>query len=294
MPCPRKKSAAALNLSGPGHELLVVRSYRVARRVAVLAAAVTSALAGVAAPASADVTVDPPSAAQGSGANLAFRVTNDNPTSALVKVVLTLPQDQPIAEVYPLSVDDWAPQLTNRPLNPPMPGLHGTLLTEATASVTWTVVPGREVAPGGTTELPVAVGPLPTTSTVSFTVQATYADGTTGPASGDLLRQGKGELVTLALTPAGAVPPAHGHQQAPPAPVVDQPPAAPRSNTWGLIGWLAAALCAAFGVAASLRARRSRPVSGPVPHAEARNSTSDNADRPERAKVTAWSYRDGP
>jgi hypothetical protein len=263
------------------------------------------------------VAVNPATAVRGTGVNLSFHVTNPHPSAALTSVTLTLPTDHPIAEVYPLSVPDWAPRLTSRPLNPPVPGLHGSPLSEATASVTWTAMPGRAIAPGQATDLPVAMGPLPDTGHLQFTVAGSYADGTTAA-----LTVGAGP-VTLTLTPAGpqagAQPgPAAGHpghggadaQAAPPAPrqpaqepVAQQAPAEPADAGWGLLGWLAAALAAAFGIGATMRARRQpapAPASAERPaatHGEARNSVSD--EQPDdaatgRVRVTAWSYRDGP
>ncbi len=73
----------------------------IARRAGVLAATVTAAALTTGGPALADVTVEPPSAVQGEGANVHFTVTNPG-TSPITRVKLMLPADNPVAEVVPL------------------------------------------------------------------------------------------------------------------------------------------------------------------------------------------------
>ena len=104
------------------------------RRAGVLAAAITAGVLGMAAPAMADVSIDPPSAPQGSGANVHFKVTNTGP-SPITRVKLVLPADTPVAEVFPLSVDNWAPQITPLKLSTPLTSIHaGTPVTETAAA----------------------------------------------------------------------------------------------------------------------------------------------------------------
>ena len=123
-----------------------------------LAAAVAAGVLGAASPAAADVTVSPPSAPQGSGANVTFTVTNTAP-SAITKVKLRLPADLPVAEVYPLSVDDWAPQITNRKLDTPLTSIHaGRRSPRPPRTITWIAMPGKALAPGKSADLAVALG----------------------------------------------------------------------------------------------------------------------------------------
>jgi uncharacterized protein YcnI len=288
--------------------------HRNTSRAAALAATATAVVVGLAAPAAADTTVSPATAEQGSGVNLTFTVTNDSPSTAITKVTLTLPTDNPIAEVYPLSVPDWAPQLTDRKLDPPVAGIHGSLLSEATATVTWTAMPGKAIQPGGSADLMVAMGPLPQADRVAFTVRPTYADGSAGPGE---------TRVAMMLTPAPAGAGAHGGGAARGTPhggaatgqvphsgaaVVDTADDGP--GFWSVAGWIVAALFAGLGAVATLRTRRQRRETAPADEpgcgggngADDRDGAGDD-DRDgdgtrEPAvtgpRVTSWSYRDGP
>jgi uncharacterized protein DUF1775 len=197
---PRKKFRRGVNLSAVRSELPDVRNYRTAQRAALpAAAAVLGAL--VAGPAFADVTVSPATAVQCSGENLYFTVTNDG-AQAIRTVTIAWPADTPVAEVYPLSVDDWAPRINYQKLSRPLTTIHGgTPVTEAAKSITWLAVSGRELAPGKSSELAVAIGPLPSVSSMSFSATPTYVDGKTGPAM----------PAQLGLTPAANCGAAAGH-----------------------------------------------------------------------------------
>ncbi len=132
-----------------------------------------ASLPGVAA---ADVTVTPSTGVQGSALELVFTVTEDRPPAHTVQVELRLPQTAPIAEVYPLSVPDWAPRMVMRTLDRPVRSLHGVETTDVVSSITWIrVKPPNGVQPS---ELPVALGPLPNADEAVFTVIQTYSDGT--------------------------------------------------------------------------------------------------------------------
>jgi hypothetical protein len=276
----------------------------------VLAIAVAAGVLCTAVPAAADVTVSPPTVTRGTGVNLSFRVVNDH-SVAMTGVTLVLPAATPVAEVYPLSVPNWAPTITNRKLNPPMKSMHGdSLVTEVTASIAWTAVQGKAIPPKSATELMIAIGPMPETETMTFAVLATYADGKAGPAIAPAV---------VALTPAAVDP---GLEEAP----VAEPGFLGEGQDYGFVGaagWVIAALCAVAAGVSVLRSRRRRIDTGPVkrPAAKApspRTKTTDAprtqqdapggqdgqdeagtpannpADTVHRARVTAWSYRDSP
>jgi hypothetical protein len=141
----------------------------------------TAGALGVAGPAFADATVSPASAPQGSGQNLTYHVVNEC-AAPMTAVTLRIPADTPIAEVYPLSVDDWAPQIEWQELSTPLKTIHnGTPVTQVPKSITWIAVGGKSIAPGAAADLSVAVGPLPTLSSVQFTLVGKCADGKTAP-----------------------------------------------------------------------------------------------------------------
>jgi hypothetical protein len=285
----------ALNLSAAASELPAVRVFPSSRRAGVLAAAAAAAVLCAASPASADATVSPATAPQGTGANLTLQVVNDHPKAAITRIRLVLPAATPVAEVYPLSVPNWAPQITHRTLNPPMQSIHGGApVTEATATITWTAAKGKALLPGKAANLMIAIGPLPETERMSFELLPTYADGSTAPAI---------PPAVLNLTPVAApeVLPDEGYLLGP-----ETDPTRP--GMVSIIGWIIALLTGAAGVVLIVRSRRTGPA--PVPsatrtekaHAEpsaddaAASSTVEKATGAPapRARVSAWSYRDGP
>jgi hypothetical protein len=269
----------------------------ISRRAGVLAAVVAAGVVGMACPAMADVTISPPSAPQGSGQNVHLDVKNTAAT-AITKVKLVLPRDTPVAEVFPLSVDNWAPQIENMTLDEPLTSIHGgTPVTETAASITWIAV-GAPLPPGRSADLAVALGPLPTTGQMTFTVIPTYADGKVGPAM---------PPATLTLTPAepGGQAPGHtGHDgtgapgtssdDAAFAAVVAQAEQGP--GFWSIAGWVVAALAVSGAVVALLRGRR-RSGGDAGDAGDAPDEDGDGAEKETvtaGARVTNWSYRDGP
>ncbi|AGL18427.1 DUF1775 domain-containing protein [Actinoplanes sp. N902-109] len=263
------------------------------RRAGVLAATVAAGVLGVAGPAAADATVNPPSVPQGSGQDLTFRVTNTAQTP-MTKVKLVLPADQPLAEIYPLSVDNWAPLTETKQLTTPLTTTDGTKATQTTASITWVAAPGKALAPGATADLTAAMGPMPGTSTMSFTLEATYAD----PAKGVPLSP-----VQLGLTPAVAGQEYTGHAAhtgggtgtgtasddiddatfAALAQAADSGP-----SGWSIAGWIVAGLAAAVAAVALLRGRRRGPDTAVA---------EEPAQEKEMATTgagTRWRYQDSP
>ncbi|RSM42179.1 hypothetical protein DMB66_55025 [Actinoplanes sp. ATCC 53533] len=304
---------------------------RIQRRVSVLALAAAAGSLFVGSPALADASVNPASAPQQSGVNLTFRVTNTSLSAPITKVKVSLPVDMAVAEVYPLSVPDWAPQITQKRLAKPITTMTmGTPVSEVTSAITWTAVPGKTIAPGKSADLRVALGPLPTTSTMSFLVEPTYAGGEAGPTIPPT-------VLRLTAPVPGQQPAAQGHggatsgtdtasaaEQAQFARLVADATAAP--SPWTFAGWILAALCAAAAGVMVLRSRRrpaaaapatggpaatTAPAGDPSTAATAATDTSeadgstdlDGGDGSSRdpvtssatkTKITAWAYRDGP
>jgi periplasmic copper chaperone A len=157
-------------------------------------AACGAAIAGAvafAAPASADITVTPTQLTdadstsvtpaqpvQGEAARLAFTVTSTSRTASTTKVQVLLPEDAPVAEVYPLSVPDWAPSLTEKQLGKPIPGVHGSQIDQVVTAITWTTMRGRAIKPGKSSVLQVEAGPMPAADQLVLRLVQTYSDGT--------------------------------------------------------------------------------------------------------------------
>jgi hypothetical protein len=294
MPKLQKNFSRWLNHSRAASELRVVRHLNQVRRVGVLVTAAAGGVLLVTGPALADVTVNPPTAPQGEGADLAFHVTNSG-TQPITALKLTWPADTPVAEVYPLSVADWAPKSTMQKLNTPLDTIHGgTPVTEVARDITWIAMPGTSLAPGAATDLSVSLGPLPTLSSMPFTVVPTYAGGQTGTAM-------PASVKLTPLTPEQAAALHAGHDATGTSPTAQDPDAALFAQTvaqadrgpgvWTIAGWVTAALALLGAIWFVLRNRR---------------IVEDDLDEPEEeepekepvtagaVRVTSWSYRDGP
>jgi uncharacterized protein DUF1775 len=272
-----------------------------ARRLGVPAVAAVVAVLG-AGPALAGVTVTPPSAAQGSGENLTFHVTNTG-TLPLGTVTLRLPDDTPVAEVYPLSNDDWAPKIEMRPLSTPLATIHGgSPVTETAGAITWLAMPGSALAPGRSADLAVAIGPLPALSSMRFTLETAYADGKPGPVM----------PASLTLTPevAGQAADAHaGHGTAAPATGAGSEDAAFRAiagradrgpSFWSIAGWVVAALALLGVLLARWRGRHRAEeddepdedeAADPARDPETREPEARGPEAREPAAAGRWSYR---
>ncbi|MET8067365.1 YcnI family protein, partial [Micromonospora sp. NPDC005313] len=121
------------------------------------------------------VTASPAQVRQGDAIELSVLVPADRPGTRTTRIELTMPADAPIGEVYPLSVPDWAPTITTRTLDQPVPGMHAAELNQVTHSVSWLRMPGTGTGPA---RLPLGMGPMPATDRLTFTVVQTYDDGT--------------------------------------------------------------------------------------------------------------------
>lgn len=181
------------------------------RAGAVAALAAAAVLAWPATADAADVTTNPTQARQGDAVKLEFVVPEERPGTRTDRIEVRLPADAPIAEVYPMSVDGWAPRITTRRLDQPVTGLHGVRLDTVTSAVTWTRMPGSGAAPA---RLTLSMGPLPQVDRFTFQVIQTYADGTVvrwaDPAGAH-----RAPVLVLSPAPPGAVA-GHGGHGAPP------------------------------------------------------------------------------
>jgi hypothetical protein len=113
-----------------------------------------------------------------------------------------------IPEIYPIAVADWAPSIT-------MTRVDNNPANDVPGSVVWVTMPGREIKPGATSLLPLAMGPMPDTEIVYFDVIQTRSDGSIETWAGvDVPAAGaQHPAFTLKLVPLepGQVPEDHGH-----------------------------------------------------------------------------------
>jgi periplasmic copper chaperone A len=224
------------------------------------AAALVFALAG---PASAHVTVNPNTAAQGSYTKVSFRVPTESDTASTTKLQVNLPTDTPIASVSTKPVVGWSVATVKSKLATPIKSDDGDI-TEAVTQLTWTASKGAEIKPGQFQEFDVSLGPLPATANqIVFKALQTYSDGTIVRWIDEPATDGsepEHPAPVLKLTAAGAAAPAAAAATT----TVAQTSAAPdRSGNSGL-GWgIAALVVAVIALVLGLLAYR-RAASGPA------------------------------
>jgi uncharacterized protein YcnI len=210
--------------------------------VAVVATIVLSATA-----ASAHVTVQPPTAAQGDFTKLSFRVPNEKDSADTTQLEVQLPTDHPIASVSVLPKEGWTYKVTTTKLPQPVQTDDGEV-TEAVSDIVWS---GGSIKPGEFDEFSISAGPLPKDVTsLEFKALQTYSDG-------DVVRW-------IEETPPGGPEPEH------PAPTLTLTQATGDSSaagtsgssddttarTLGTIGIVVGAVGVAFGAGAFLASRR--------------------------------------
>lgn len=239
-----------------GHRML-------SRTVAAIAASILGVAVG-GGPARAEVTVTPDRVEQGAAAKLTFRVTEDRAPAWTTRIELRMPESTPVAEIYPMSVPDWAPRITMRTTDRPLDGLHHGQTTEVVGSITWTRA-GRGSRPGAPAELTISLGPMPRVDRMTFTVIQTYSDGVVTnwdqPPSDAAPRPERPAPVLTLLPPAPAAT-GPGDIGGPPAAGAEQPDAAEPMSS--LVVGLSAGLIGGLAGAALIVLRRRRTATEPA------------------------------
>lgn len=152
---------------------------RTARVAALTGVATVVAVFGLAAAASAHVTINPGDATQGGEARVAFRVPDESDTASTTKLQVFLPTDQPLASVLVMPIPGWTAVLTTSKLAAPIKTDDGDTVTDAVSQITWTATSAATaIKPGQFQEFPVSIGPLPKADAMAFKALQTYSDGT--------------------------------------------------------------------------------------------------------------------
>lgn len=181
-----------------------------ARRLVGTTVVATALVAATALPAFAHVTVSSPDASPGGFGKLVFRVPSESAKALTTKLEVDLPAATPFAFVSSKPVDGWTVRTTERPLAKPLED-DGFTITKAVATVTWTALPGKGLAPGEFEEFELSVGPFPDTAgSLSLPAVQSYSDGSV--------------VKWDEPTPAGGKEPEH------PAPTLDLAQAAPEKS----------------------------------------------------------------
>ncbi|MES9537026.1 MULTISPECIES: YcnI family protein [unclassified Actinomadura] len=145
-----------------------------ARRAGAVASLAALSVIGLAAAASAHVSVNPKTAEQGSYTKVSFRVPNERDDASTTKLVVNLPVDHPLSSVSVRPTPGWTVKVEKSKLPKPVK-TEGGELTEAVTKITWT---GGRIEPGRFEEFDVSMGPLPTdTDRLVFKADQTYSGG---------------------------------------------------------------------------------------------------------------------
>ncbi|MGI5418813.1 YcnI family copper-binding membrane protein [Actinomadura luteofluorescens] len=145
-----------------------------ARRAGTVASLAALSVIGLAAAASAHVSVNPKTAEQGSYSKVSFRVPNERDDASTTKLVVNLPTDHPLSSVSVRPLPGWTVKVEKSRLPQPVK-TEGGELTEAVTKITWS---GGKIEPGRFEEFDVSMGPLPTdTDRLVFKADQTYSGG---------------------------------------------------------------------------------------------------------------------
>lgn len=133
-------------------------------------------LLALVAPASAHVSVTPPTANQGSFARLTFRIPNEREDSSCTKVEISFPIDKGLVAVRVHPHAGWTHVMEKSELAQPIETGTGEI-TEVVSRVTWTADADSSVKPGEFEEFDVTLGPLPSnTNAIEFAALQTYSN----------------------------------------------------------------------------------------------------------------------
>lgn len=145
------------------------------RRVGGTALAAGTALALVAVPAAAHVTVSSPDAAAGGYGKVVLRVPNESDTAATNRLTIAFPDDVALAHVTVQPKPGWEVEVEEGALPEPV-DVGGTEVTEAVRTITWTT-DGAGIAPGEFDEFAISGGPFPDAESVVLAADQGYDDG---------------------------------------------------------------------------------------------------------------------
>ncbi|HVK20357.1 MAG TPA: YcnI family protein [Actinokineospora sp.] len=154
-------------------------SHRFFARAGVLLAVAGSAALFGSGIASAHVTakVLGEAAVQGGYTKITFRVPNEDNAAGTVKLEIKFPAEYPLTSVRTKPIAGWTAAITKTKLDKPITS-HGTEITEAVSTVTFTAAAGTRIGPGEFGEFEVSAGRLPeNTETLVIPTVQTYDSG---------------------------------------------------------------------------------------------------------------------
>ena len=207
-------------------------------------------------PASAHVTVSSPSATQGGYGTITFKVPTESDTASTTKLVVTVPEDAPLASVTYEPIPGWTTTVTKVPLANPVTVGEATL-TERVGSITWTANKDSGIKPGQFQTFPISAGPLPKVETVTFDAAQTYSDGEV--VNWNEVEVAGGEepakpAPVLKLAAAGAAADAHGASHS----TSDSAESTSSTSPWSIAALIASIVAIIISVIAIVGSRAKR------------------------------------
>ncbi|MTD56347.1 DUF1775 domain-containing protein [Amycolatopsis pithecellobii] len=220
----------------------------------------TSGLLALASPAVARVSIVPGAVKGGDTETFAFRFANERTDVRSNRLVLTFPQDTPIAYAEVAAVRGWTARINPRTLSTPI-RIGDQNISQVVGSI---VFEGGSVGPRQFEQFNVTMGPLPGSGKLAFAVEQSYVDGRVESWSGT-------SAAVITFTGGVAAPDAPVKTLAAngnvPGDAVAAEPAAPSDSggglpplalLWGVLG-LAIIAVAVVGIRARLRTRTTKP-----------------------------------
>jgi uncharacterized protein YcnI len=145
-------------------------------RPVTLVALVVVAVALIAFPAGAHVSITPSSAPKSGDEVLSFNVPNEEDNANTVKVEVIVPTKYPIASIDTKPMYGWTTSVEKTRLAKPVQTDNGEV-SEAVSSITWTASAGG-LNPGEFDLFTISAGPLPTKpNSLTFKTIQTYSNG---------------------------------------------------------------------------------------------------------------------
>lgn len=127
--------------------------------------------------ASAHVTVSPDKTIEGAYAHATFSVPNESDTAKTDRLTVSLPEDTPFTSVSVQPVEGWTAKVQQGKLDQPV-DVHGTTVTEAATSITWTADKTHQIGQDEFQTFTVSLGTLPSAGTdVVLPAAQHYTDG---------------------------------------------------------------------------------------------------------------------
>jgi uncharacterized protein YcnI len=145
-----------------------------------VAAAIGGALIGVfgfANASAAHVRIEPKEATQGGYETVVFRMSNERDHAATVRLVVHMPEDQPITSVRTMNIAGWNVKVTMRKLDKSIEAHDGGLTDQAVDTITWTATRGHALKGSTFVQLPVSIARLPEVDVLTFQAIQTYDNG---------------------------------------------------------------------------------------------------------------------